>query len=40
MAVIQGDNDTWEVSVWYRDWQGERHRKHKRGFETKRKEKA
>ena len=40
MAVTQGDNGTWEVSVWYRDWQGERHRKHKRGFETKREAKA
>lgn len=40
MSVTQGDNGTWEVSVWYRDWQGERHRKHKRGFETKREAKA
>ena len=35
MGVKQTDNGTWEVSVWYRDWQGGRHRKHKRGFKTK-----
>ena len=36
MSVTQAENGTWEVSVWYKDWQGERKRKHKRGFATKR----
>ena len=38
MGVKQSKNGsgTWEVSAWYRDWQGERHRKHKRGFKTRR----
>ena len=40
MSATQAENGTWEVSVWYRDWQGERHRKHKRGFATKREAKA
>lgn len=40
MAVTQGDNGTWEVSVWYHYWQSERHRKHKRSFETKREARA
>ena len=40
MSVTQSDNGTWEASVWYRDWQGSRKRKHKRGFATKRDAKA
>ncbi|MDD6785379.1 MAG: site-specific integrase [Eggerthellales bacterium] len=40
MSVTQAENGTWEVSVWYKDWQGERKRKHKRGFATKREAKA
>lgn len=40
MSVTQAENSTWEVSVWYKDWQGERKRKHKRGFATKREAKA
>lgn len=35
MLVTQTENGTWEVSVWCKDWQGERKRKHKRGFATK-----
>ena len=27
MSVTQAENGTWEVSVWYKDWQGERKRK-------------
>lgn len=40
MSVTQAENGTREVSVWYKDWQGERKRKHKRGFATKREAKA
>lgn len=40
MSVTQAENGCWEVSVWYRDWQGNRRRKHKRGFATKRDAKA
>ncbi len=36
MSVTQAENGTWEVSVWYKDWRGER----KRGFATKREAKA
>lgn len=36
MSVTQAENGTWEVSVWCKDWQGERKRKHKCGFATKR----
>lgn len=25
----------WEVQVWYRSWEGERRKKHRRGFKTK-----
>lgn len=31
---------TWLVQCWYRDWQGERHKKTKRGFATKREAQA
>ncbi|MDD5924972.1 site-specific integrase [Ellagibacter isourolithinifaciens] len=40
MSVKQDGNGTWEVSAWYHDWQGNRKRKHKRGFATKREAKA
>ena len=38
MSVTQAENGTWEVSVWYKDWQDER--KRKRGFATKREAKT
>lgn len=40
MSVTQAENGTWEVSVWYKGWQGERKRKHKLGFAIKREIKA
>lgn len=40
MSATQAENGTWEVSVRYKDWQGERKRKHKRGFAAKREAKA
>lgn len=40
MSVTQAENGTWEAGVWCKDWQGERKRKHKRGFATKREAKA
>jgi integrase len=40
MAVSQEDNGTYTVNVWYREWSGARHKKHKRGFPTKRQARA
>lgn len=35
MAVSKESSGKWEVQCWYRDWRGDRHKKHKRGFNTK-----
>ena len=35
MSVSKSGNGTYEVQVWFRDWQGARRKKHRRGFRTK-----
>lgn len=36
MAVARDPKTgSWEVQVWYRSWEGERRKKHRRGFKTK-----
>lgn len=35
MAVLKSTNGTWEVQCWYRDFFGKRHKKHRRGFDSK-----
>lgn len=41
MAVSKDElRGTWLVQCWYRDWKGERRKKTKRGFATKREAQA
>lgn len=35
MSVSKEASGTYEVQCWYRDWQGTRKKKHRRGFKTK-----
>lgn len=35
MAVSKDASGRWEVQCWFKDWQGKRHKKHRRGFKTK-----
>lgn len=35
MSVLKDASGTYEVQCWYRDWQGTRKKKHRRGFKTK-----